>query len=40
MEKTCRILEAKVARRNKRARAYGTSSGDNPGKATRIQRYA
>lgn len=24
---------------NKRARAYGTSSGGNPGKAARIQRY-
>lgn len=33
MERTCRILDAKVVHRNKRARAYGTSFGDNPGKA-------
>jgi len=38
MERTCRVLDAKVVHRNKRARAYGTS-GDNPGKAARTQRY-
>lgn len=36
MERTCRVLDAKVVHRNKRARAYGTSSGGNPGKAVRI----
>jgi len=39
IERTCRVLDAKVVHRNKRARAYGASSGDNPGKAARIQRY-